>query len=71
MEPVNILIDRLRDLLVDFVELMPQLAFALIFIGITLVTAKISTAIYRKAVSRTKLRRALVEVLEKFLAIAI
>lgn len=71
MEPLNILIERLRELFVSFIELLPQLVFALIFIVITAILAKIAVFIFHKTVSRTKLRRALIEVFGKFLAIFI
>lgn len=71
MEPLQILLDRLRELLTAFVELLPQLAFALIFIALTAIVAKVAVMAYRKTVSRTRLRRALIEVFGKLLAIGI
>jgi len=62
---------RLRELFASFVELLPQIAFALIFIVITALAAKFAVMVYRKAVSRTRLRSALIEVLAKFLGIVI
>ena len=71
MEPLKILLQRLREIAIDLVELLPQIIIALIFIGITALVAKFAVSMYHKAVSRTKWRRALKEVLAKFLAIAI
>lgn len=71
MEPLNILIERLRELLTGFVELLPQIFFAIIFIGLTAIAAKLAVVVYHKTVSRTKVRRALIEVFGKFLAIGI
>lgn len=71
MEPLNILVERLKEMATAFVELLPQIAFALIFIALTALIAKLAGMAYERAMSRTKLRRALVLALSKFLKIAI
>lgn len=71
MTPLKILLERLQELARDFVELLPQIFFALIFIALTAIVAKVAVTMYNKAVSRLKWRRALKEVLAKFLAIVI
>lgn len=71
MQPIDILVERLRELFRSSIELLPQLVFALLFIVVTALVAKAAVYLFHKTVSRTKLRRALIEVFGKFLAVAI
>ena len=71
MEPLNILVERLKEMATGFVELLPQIIFALVFVALTALVAKLAGMAYQKAMSRTRLRRALVVALSKVLKIII
>ena len=71
MEPWKILVGRMKELATDVIEHLPQIGFALFFLVLTAIVAKLAVVIFRKAISRTKLRPALVEVFTKLISIII
>lgn len=71
MDPINILIDRLKEIGSGFIELLPQLVVAVVLLCITWLITRAVTYAYRRATSRTKLRPSLKDVFEKLIRISI
>ena len=61
MEPVSILIAQLREITRASIELLPQIAVALIVILLTAGLSKLTRSITRRGFKRTKLRKSLKE----------
>lgn len=71
MEPVNILIQQLRDIARASIEILPQLVVAVVVILLTLILSKIAKFAARRAFGRTKLRQSLKELFVLLLSIFI
>lgn len=71
MDPINILIDRLREIGSGFIELLPQIVVAVVLLFVTWLIVRGVIYAYRRATSRTDLRRSLKDVFEKLIRIAI
>ncbi len=71
MDPINILIDRLREIGSGVIEMLPQIVVAIVLLCVTWVVARVITYAYRRATSRTNLRPSLKDVFEKLIRIAI
>ena len=71
MEPMKILIAQLKDIFVTFVELLPELAVAALVLTMAWIVTRVFSYVYRRAASRTNLRRSLVEVIQKITSIGI
>lgn len=69
MEPVNILIAQLREIARASIELLPQIAVALIVILLTAGLSKLVRSITRRGFKRTKLRKSLKELFTLLISI--
>ena len=71
MEPVTILLTQLRDIARASIELLPQIAVALVVILLTAGLSKLGKTIARRIFARTKLRESLKELFTLLLSILI
>lgn len=69
MEPVSILIAQLREITRASIELLPQIAVALIVILLTAGLSKLTRSITRRGFKRTKLRKSLKELFTLLISI--
>ncbi len=71
MEPIQILLDQLREIARGAIELVPQIAVALVVILATAGLSKLGQNILRRVLSRTNLRQSLKELFTLLLSILI
>lgn len=71
MEPLNILVNQLRDIARSAIELLPQLLIALVVILITYAFAKLAKNIARRLLQKTTLRKSLINLLMLFSSLTI
>lgn len=71
LEPVKILIAQLTDIARTTIAMLPQIAVALVVILLTALLSKAATALLRRALSSTKLRPSLKELLQLVLSIVV
>lgn len=70
MEPFDVILDRLEAIGVSFIKLLPQIALAVLVLVIAYLISKAGSYIIRR-LSGQRLRRSLVEVLDKLFSIGI
>ncbi|QYX58516.1 mechanosensitive ion channel family protein [Roseovarius sp. SCSIO 43702] len=71
MEPVEILLNQLRDIARGAIAILPQLAVAVLVILLTWLVSKGASALLARTLSRTKLRPSLQELFNLLLSIGI
>ena len=71
MEPVKLLMDRVRDMGEGLVSQLPQIVLAVLFLVVTWAISKLAQYLFDKATSRSKMRRSLSVLFTKLIAIAI
>ena len=71
LEPINILITQLNDILRASIALMPQIAVALVVLILTFAIGKLAHLVLRKSLHRTKLRQSLKDLFSLLLTILV
>ncbi|SEK42204.1 Mechanosensitive ion channel [Roseovarius nanhaiticus] len=71
LEPVNILLDQLRGIARNSIEVLPSLAVALVVILLTWLVSKITASLLSRMLERTRLRKSLQELFALLTSIAV
>lgn len=71
MEPVQILIERLREMGEGLIAQLPQITLAVVFIFITVFAARLGVYVFEKSVSRSRMRRSLIILIGKLISIVV
>lgn len=71
MDVVNILVDRLQQMLADFIRVLPQLGIALVVLCLTWLAAKFARRITERLLRRTEVRGTLVNLFETITGVVI
>lgn len=71
MEPIKILINQLREMAVDMIAILPQVAIALVVIFLSWLAAKAARAITRRLLDHTRFRASLKNLFELLVSLGV